>query len=305
MRILISGGTGFIGTTLTARLAAQGNEVSVLTRSAAGRTVTLPGVSMLEGDPTKRGPWQKRVPEHDAIINLAGAPIFRRWTRTAKKMILSSRIDTTSHLVEALSPRKGRETHFLSASAVGYYGFRGDEWVDESSPAGDDFLAHVAAQWEAAALKARAHGARTVPCRFGLVFGRQGGVLSRLIPLVRLRLGGPWGKGRQWLSWVHEEDLAEAIVFVLGHPDIEGPVNIVSPNPVRNAEMMRLLREHLGAGSVLPSIPDSLMRLVLGEFSSVLLGGQRVAPARLMTSGFGFRYQTLDAALGALRGSSA
>ena len=199
MRVFITGGTGFVGSTLIDKLIEQGYDVTVLTRAIRDDQVLPKGTSFLEGDPTYEGPWQENVAEYDIIINLAGTSIFRRWTQGTKKAIRDSRILTTQNLVKALSTRKGKETLLLSTSAVGYYGFCGDKEVDESSPPGDDFLASVAHAWEDSALKAEKLGVRVLLCRFGIVLGKRDGALKRMLPLFKWYLGSPLGKGEQLL----------------------------------------------------------------------------------------------------------
>jgi uncharacterized protein (TIGR01777 family) len=179
---------------------------------------------------------------------------------------------------------------------VGYYGFCGDEELTEESPHGEDFLAQIAVEWEGEALKARDKGARVAITRFGIVMGEKGGVLSQMIPLFNKYIGGPIGSGKQWFSWVHIKDLAEAFTFLLKHPEISGPVNICSPNPVRNEDLAKALGKALHRPSFIPA-PAFMVKLALGEFGSVILEGQRVIPKRLLDSGFAFQYPEIDKAL--------
>jgi uncharacterized protein (TIGR01777 family) len=297
MRVFITGGMGFVGTNLTKVLSANGHQVTVLDRSIHEERPVPEGVSRVQGDSTKPGPWQDEVVEHDVVINLAGASIFQRWNSEVKKAIRESRILTTRNVVEALASREGKEAHLFSTSAVGYYGFHGDEFLSEDDPAGNDFLAQVGVDWEAEALKARDHGARVVLTRFGLVLGRKGGVLGQLAPLFNRYLGSPLGSGRQWFSWVHAEDLANMFLFVLDREEMEGPVNCTAPNPVRNRELTYTLAEALGKPVIMPFVPGFMLRLVLGEFANIILEGQRVVPTRLLESGFLFRFSTLKEAL--------
>ncbi len=301
MKILITGGTGFVGTQLTSRLLADGHEVTILTRSLKGAKGSSPGISYLEGDPTKQGPWQEVIQQHDAVINLAGASIFSRWTEEYKKAIRDSRVQTTRNIVEGIPSRDETPFVLFSTSAVGYYGFCGDEELTEASPHGDDFLARIAVEWEGEALKAKDKGARVVITRFGIVLGEKGGALSQMIPLFKRYIGGPIGSGRQWFSWVHIKDLAEAFVFLLEHPEISGPVNLCSPNPVRNKELARALGKAFHKPSFMPA-PGFMIKLVLGEFGSVILEGQRVLPKRLLESGFVFQYLNIEKALQSILG---
>lgn len=291
MKIFVTGGTGFVGKTLAPALIRTGHEVSILSRSGKGETSA---VSWIQGDPTQKGKWQEAVEEHGVIINLAGASLFTRWTEEAKRMIRDSRILTTRHLLEAMDGGKGKT--FFSTSAIGYYGFHGDENLTEDSPAGGDFLALLARDWEAEAKEAEKKGCRVVIPRFGIVLGEKGGALGQMIPLFNKYVGGPLGSGKQWFSWIHIEDLTRAFLFLLEHPEISGPVNFTAPNPVRNKELAQWLGRILGRPAFLPA-PGFVLRLVLGEFGSILLEGQRVLPQKLVQAGFQFSYPEVDRAL--------
>jgi hypothetical protein len=179
---------------------------------------------------------------------------------------------------------------------VGYYGFHGDEELDEDSPPGNDFLARMAVEWEAEALKAKDKRARVVITRFGIVLGEKGGALGQMIPLFKKYIGGPIGSGRQWFSWVHIKDLAEAFAFLIKHPEVSGPVNVCSPNPVKNKDLAKALGKALHRPSFMPA-PGFMIKLVLGEFGSVILEGQRVLPRRLLKHGFNFQYSNIEKAL--------
>ena len=296
MKVLVTGGTGFVGTQLTSRLIQDGDEVTILTRSEKGPEKRVPGISYLQGDPVQKGPWQEAIRNHDAIINLAGASIFSKWTEKHKKAIRESRVHTTRNIVEGIPSRPERPVTLFSTSAVGYYGFHGDEELSEESPPGNDFLAQIAVEWEGEALKAKEKGARVVITRFGIVLGEKGGALSQMIPLFKKYIGGPIGSGKQWFSWIHIKDLAEAFVFLLKHPEISGPVNVCSPNPVRNKDLARALGNALHKPSFMPA-PGFMIKLVLGEFGSVILEGQRVIPKKLLENGFVFQYADIDKAL--------
>ena len=295
MKIFMTGGTGFVGTYLAGQLIREGHKVTILTPSLTGAELKMEGLTYLAGNPTIKGPWQDSVRAYDVIINLAGASIFSRWTEAQKKILLSSRIDTTRHLVEAL-PNDSNHIIFFSTSAVGYYGFHEDEELTESSPAGDDFLAHLARDWEVEALRAQTKGARVILTRFGIVLGKNGGALGQMIPLFKYFIGGPLGSGRQWFSWVHMADLAQAFIFLLAHKEISGAINLCSPNPVRNKDLGKAIGKVLHRPSFLPA-PGFMIELILGEFGSVLLRGQRVIPRRLLDASFKFRYPDIEAAL--------
>ena len=292
MKIFITGGTGFVGRDLSARLSAEGHQVTVLTRGASrSRTDAL---RFIQGDPTHPGPWQEEAAQHDVLINLAGTSIFGRWSPEYKRRLRESRILTTRHLVEAM-PSGGKFT-LISTSAVGYYGFHADEALDESSSPGKDFLATLSVDWEAEAMKAADKGARVVVTRFGIVLGRDGGALDQMLTPFRWFVGGPIGSGRQWFSWIHMQDLVGAFVHLLAHPELSGPFNFTAPNPVRNGELAKALGKVLGRPSWMPA-PAFMLKLVLGEFGSVILEGQRVLPRRLLESGFSFRFSGIEEAL--------
>jgi uncharacterized protein len=296
MKILMTGGTGFIGPRLAARLVQDGHEVTILMRPSEEKARVSPGASFLEGNSTQPGAWQEAIRKQDAVINLAGASIFTRWTDKQKKEIRESRISTTRNIVEAIGADQGKNFTLFSTSAVGYYGFHGDEELTEDSPPGDDFLATLAVAWEKEALKARGKGARVVITRFGIVLGPGGGALGQMIPVFKRFAGGPIGNGRQWFSWVHISDLTEAFIYLLKRVELSGPFNLCSPRPVRNKELAQAIGKALHRPSFLPA-PAFMMKLVFGEFGSIILKGQRVVPSRLLESGFVFRYAGIDKAL--------
>jgi len=296
MKILITGGTGFVGRQISSRLIRDRHECTILTRRPKRSNEVPNGISFLQGDPTEKGPWQEEIQKHDAVINLAGASIFKRWTQEHKKAILESRVKTTQNIVEGIPSDAEKSFTLFSASAVGYYGFCGDEKLDESSPPGDDFLARVTQDWEGEALKAEKKGARVVITRFGIVLGEKGGALGQMISLFKKFIGGPIGNGKQWFSWIHMEDLCESFIFLISHPGISGPVNVCSPHPVRNKDLAKSLGKVLKKPSFLPA-PGFLVKLVLGEFGSVVIKGQRVIPEKLMKNNFRFQSPSIDKAL--------
>jgi len=300
MKVFMTGGRGFVGTFLSRELARHGHEVTILTRRETPTVAEEPAISFLTGDPSREGPWMAVVPDHDWIINLAGASVFTRWSAAHKQEIYDSRIRTTRNLVAALAAGNRRQL-LCSTSAIGYYGPRGDEDLTEESPPGDDFLARLARDWEAEALKAQDLGVRVVITRFGLVLGPGGGILGQMVPAFRFFAGGPAGSGQQWVSWIHRGDHARAFLFVQDHPEIHGPVNFSAPRPVRNRELAQALGRVLGRPSFLTA-PAFMLRLVLGEFADVVLSGQKVLPQRLLAAGFTFDFPTLDAALENLLG---
>jgi len=300
MKVFITGGTGFVGTYLSRELAGQGHEITILTRKEKPPAPPASGIGYLTGDPTQEGPWMGAAPEHDWIINLAGASIFKRWSEAYKKEVYDSRIRTTRNLVIALAQGDRRQL-LCSTSAVGYYGPRGDEVLTEDSPQDSSFLAGLSEDWEAEALKAQELGVRVVITRFGIVLGRDGGALGQMAPMFRRFLGGPLGSGQQWFSWIHQADQVRAYTFLLEHPEIHGPVNFTAPQPVRNFELTRALGRVLHRPTLLPA-PEFMMRLVLGEFADALLTGQRVIPKKLLEAGFRFNFPTIEEALKDLLG---
>ena len=303
MKVFMTGGTGFVGSYLSRDLAQAGHTITILTRRAQPPAPPRPGISFFTGDPTQEGPWMAQVPEHDWIINLAGASIFNRWTEAKKKEIMESRERTTHNLVAALAAGDRRQL-FCSTSAVGIYGARGEEELTEDSPTDAGFLGEVARTWEAEALKAQDLGVRVVITRFGVVLGRDGGALSEMVPLFKKFLGGPIGSGDQWFSWIHQADHARAFRFIQENPQISGPVNFTAPNPVRNRELAQALGRVLHRPSFMPT-PAFMLRLVLGEFADTLLTGQKVFPKRLLDAGFTFEFPAIEAALTDLLGQGA
>jgi len=294
MKVFIVGGTGFVGVNLANRLVAGGGEVTAL-GLASGRPRGLdPAVSVIAADASVPGAWQQRLAGHEVVVNLAGASIFTRWTAKAKREIRASRLSTTRNVVDAL-PTGGGVT-LVSTSAVGYYGFHGDEELGEDDGPGDDFLARLCVDWEAEALRARDRGVRVAIARFGIVLGPGGGVLGQMAPIFRAFLGGPLGSGRQWFSWIHVEDLFGALAHLAGRPQSAGPYNLTAPGPVTNRELTRELGRVLRRPALLPA-PGFAVRLALGEFGNVLLEGQRVLPRRLLAEGFRFAHPDFAGAL--------
>ncbi len=295
MKVFVTGGTGFVGTNLVRRLAAGGHDLVVLSRSRSG-LADGGRVCFVKGDPQQPGAWGDEAAGADAVINLAGASIFQRWTKSAKKQIMESRILTTRNVVEAMGRGSSSGRVLLSTSAVGYYGFRGDEKIDEESTPGSDFLAEVTRKWEDEAVRAESSGVRVVLMRFGVVFGPDGGALGQMLPLFRKGLGGRLGSGRQWFSWIHHHDLERAMEYLLEQPEAAGPFNLTAPNPVTNADFTKALGRALKRPAFLPA-PGFMIKLALGEFGSVLLEGQKVTPHRLNRLGFEFDFPTIEKAL--------
>lgn len=295
MRIFITGGSGFVGRALVGHLTASGHQVTVLSRKAAAPTAIH--AQLCQGDPTKPGPWQEEMRAHEAVINLAGASIFCRWTPANRRSILDSRIISTRNIVNALATPGARVKVLLNCSAVGYYGDRGDEDLTESSPAGQGFLAEICRAWEAEATRAEDAGVRVVRCRLGVVLGRNGGALAQMVRVFRFGLGARLGHGRQWFPWIHQDDLARIFALALDNPAIIGPVNCVAPQAVTNRELTRSLAAVLHRPLLLPPAPAFILKLLQGEASSLLLSSQKVSPGLLAQGGFRYDFPNLAAAL--------
>lgn len=294
MHILITGGTGFVGQNLSRFFLDRGDRVTSIGLRTGPGPMDHGQHERISADTTRKGPWLDALKDADVVINLAGKTIFNRWTRACKQMLHESRILTTRNLVETLP--ENQNLVFCSASATGFYGNGGERLLTETSPRGDDFLAGVTCDWEAEAFRAREKGARVVAMRFGIVLGRNGGILAKMIPAFRLGIGGALGDGRQWFPWIHISDLAAAVQFAIETPTLDGPVNCCSPRPVRNREFAAALGRTLNRPSFMPA-PGFMIRLVLGEFGSAILCSQRALPEKLSDHGFQFSYPDIDAAL--------
>jgi len=301
MKVIVAGGTGFIGSRLIELLAAQDNSVVVLTRDPD--RVTREGGSsarFVGWDAREPGPWAEEMEGADAVVNLVGESIAGwRWTRQKKHRILESRIMATRALVQALSAARKRPNVFISASAVNYYSSRPHGDVTESSPPGEDFLAEVSVAWEREAAPARELGLRLVLLRIGIVLDPSRGALPRFLLPFRLFLGGPLGLGRQWFPWVHPEDLVGIILAAIKRKDLVGPVNAAAPGIVTMNDFCSQLGAVLGRPSWI-RVPATALRLLLGEMSALVLSGPKVVPAKLLAAGFRFRYPALEGALRSL-----
>ncbi|MBN1531165.1 MAG: TIGR01777 family oxidoreductase [Spirochaetes bacterium] len=296
MRIFITGGLGFVGTALTGHLLDRGHLVTVAARRAGPGLHFGGRAQVLMADTSLPGSWQGSLASQDLVINLAGATVFRRWTGRAREEIRRSRIDTTRNVVDAIE-KSGRGIPLFSTSAVGYYGYCGDEAVDEESAGGDDFLAGICAAWEEEAARAERCGSRVVLCRFGIVLGRDGGALAQMASLFSKRLGSVLGSGRQYFSWIHMDDLLGIYDHLLARKDVAGPVNFTAPSPVTNRELTGALSRVLGKRVLLPPAPSIALRIALGEFGGSLLNGQRALPRKMLKSGYAFRFPEILPAL--------
>lgn len=287
MKCIVSGGTGFIGSRIVARLLQGGHEVSIWSRRPGTRTIVW--------DPLTGEPPVDTIAGADTIIHLAGERVAQRWSDAVKRRIRDSRVLGTRHLVDAIakSPRKPRV--LVSASAIGYYGERGDEVLTESSAPGRGFLVDVCKGWEAEALRATDFGVRVIVLRIGFVLGSNGGALGRMGPVFKAALGGRLGSGKQWMPWVHTDDLAELFVHAAEN-DISGVWNASAPNPVRNEEFTRAMASALHRPAIFP-VPPFALKLVFGELGQHMLDSSRVVPAAALQAGFRFRYAEVGQAL--------
>jgi uncharacterized protein (TIGR01777 family) len=297
MRVFITGGTGLVGQRLVRALQQRGDKPVVLSRRAEfARGLFGPAVEIVAGDPIQTGAWMDTVGGCDAVVNLAGENIFaHRWNDLFKKVLLGTRLLATQHVVEALSraPANGHRRILVNASAIGYYGPHGDEEITENSPPGDDFMAHICVEWEK---EVAAPGARCVILRIGIVLDLAGGALAKMLTPFKLFTGGPVAGGRQWMSWIHHEDMTGLLLFALDRSDVQGPLNATAPNPVTNREFATALGKAIHRPSFFPT-PGFLLRLGIGEVADVIIKGQRVLPRRPQQLGYQFRHATIDAAL--------
>jgi len=303
LRILISGSTGLVGSAVVDNLIHQGHDLVRLSRPEStnpSRATGSPQLPQVIWNPHS-GLLNSRAEGADVVIHLAGASIAgHRWTESWKRELRDSRVAATRHLVTSLQRLDRRPQIFIAASAIGFYGNRGDEELTESSPAGTDFLAQIAADWEAESARAAESGARVVILRFGVILAKQGGALPQMALPFRLGVGGRIGSGRQWISWITLEDVVGIIRFALETNLLSGPANAVSPNPVRNAEFSSTLARVLHRPAIFP-MPPFALRLALGEMAdSLLLASQKVYPTKLQRLGYRFLYPDLQPALAAV-----
>jgi uncharacterized protein (TIGR01777 family) len=291
VRVAVTGATGLIGSRVVAALRERGDEVTVLTRDPARA-----GEGVAWRDPAGERAPIEALAGRDGVIHLAGESVGQRWSEDAKRRIRDSRIRGTRNLVDALRVAEPRPRVLVSQSAVGFYGPRGDEPVDESEPPGDDFLAQVALGWEEEAQRAEELGVHVARTRTGIVLARDGGALKRMLPPFKLGLGGPVGSGRQYMPWIHMDDVVGALLFCLDTEAASGPLNVTAPEPVPNREFAKTLGRVLRRPAVLPT-PAVALKLALGEMSLVVVTGQRAVPKRLGELGYTFKRPDLEAAL--------
>ena len=295
MNILLAGGTGFVGSALARHLQGTGHRVSLLSRRPAAPAGPMP---VFHWDPEREELERGALDGVAAVVNLSGESLAGgRWTRARKQRLVQSRAGSTRFLVKEMREGTPPPRVLLNASAVGYYGSRGEEVLTEGSSPGTGFLAELCRAWEEAALSARTPGMRVVVLRFGIVLDSTGGALGMMLPIFRLGIGGPLGSGKQWMSWIAMPDLLGVISLALDREGVEGPVNVVAPAPVRNRDFARALGRVLGRPALIPA-PAPALKLLLGEMAEeALLSSARVEPARLSTLGYGFRFRDLEGTL--------
>lgn len=298
MKILVTGSTGLVGTALVGDLKRAGHTVCRLVRPGTNAEAIRGSEGFdVRWDPA-RGELGAAAVGADAVVNLAGASIAEgRWTAGRKKLLRASRVDTTRALVNALAKMAARPRVIVSASAIGYYGSRGEELLNEESKPGSDFLSEIAMEWELEAEKAEALGIRVVRARFGVILAKEGGALPKMVRPIQFGVGGRIGSGQQWMSWVTREDVVAILRFALENGAVRGAINVVSPQPVRNAEFTAVLAKTLHRPALFPA-PAFALRLMLGEMAdALLLSSQRVIPMQLQKFGYRFLHPDLATAL--------
>ncbi|HNV86492.1 MAG TPA: TIGR01777 family oxidoreductase [Candidatus Omnitrophota bacterium] len=296
MKLVLTGGTGFIGQALAQALLQERHDLTVLTHQPPKASASGSRLSYLHWNPDQKGAWEDVIGSAEGIINLAGEPVATRWTTRKKDGILGSRVETTRAIVRAMGDAQNSVKILINASAVGYYGDCGNQEPDESAPPGKGFLAEVCRRWESEASLAEKSGHRVVIMRFGIVLGNNGGMLKKMLLPFRYGLGGSFGTGRQWISWIHRTDLIGLILFALKNPLMRGGINATAPGPVTMKEFSDTLGKILKRPARLP-VPSFLLRLALGEAAGMLLSGQKVLPGKALRSGYVFLYPSLREAL--------
>ena len=291
MKVAISGASGLIGDAL--RKSFEANGVEVL---AVSRRKNLPALQTITWDIETDRFDASALEGVDAVVHLAGEPVAQRWSNTTKKTIRQSRVQGTKLLVEGLKSLSKRPKVIVSASAVGFYGDRGDQELDELSAPGTGFLPNMCQEWERETMKALGLGIRAVVVRTGIALSTRGGALAKMLLPFRLGLGGPVGGGRQWMPWIHIDDVVAAYRYVISNQDIVGAVNATAPNPVTNGDFSRALGRALSRPAVLPA-PGFALKLLFGQMAEIVLEGQRVVPKKLQESGFEFRHRNIEEAL--------
>jgi uncharacterized protein (TIGR01777 family) len=302
MKVFVTGGTGLIGTRLVPRLRERGDTAVLLTRRPAVARERLPAeCTVVEGDPMHPGAWMNAIDDCDGVINLVGENIFaRRWNDEFKTLLHDSRVKSTEHVVQALTrnPRTpaGQPKVLVNSSAIGYYGPHGDEELTEESPPGEDTLARLCIDWESAAQAAEPAGVRVVRVRTGIVLDKEGGPLGQMVPIFKMGVGGRIGSGKQWMSWIHHQDMVGILLLALDSARVHGAVNGTAPNPVTNREFTKTLGRALHRPTILP-VPKFAIKARFGQVAEILTTGQRVLPKQALEAGYAFVFPALDGAL--------
>jgi uncharacterized protein (TIGR01777 family) len=299
LAVTVTGATGLLGSSLVSALLERGAEVTVLTRDPARARKRLGDVQAVAWEPLAQPAPVEALVGRDAVVHLAGEPVAQRWSEKAKRAIRDSRVTGTGNLLAGLAgvaDGGGRPRTLISSSAIGYYGDHGEEPLDEDAPAGTDFLAQVCAEWESAAAGAGALGLRVAQVRTGVVLDRSGGALAKMLPPFKLGVGGPVAGGRQYISWIHAQDVVGMMLAALEDERWSGPINATAPDPVPNRAFSKTLGKVLGRPSLLP-VPGLALRALYGEMAEIVTGGARVMPARALVLGYEFAYPRLEPAL--------
>ena len=297
LRVLVTGGTGFIGRVLIRALVDRGDKVTVLSRNPKrGRSQIPRDVRVVAWNPGTSGPWEEELSVVDAVVHLAGATVAKRWTAAYKEQILKSRVDSANALVEAIAKNDKKPDVFVSASGIGYYGqdLPGKK-VDEKSSPGSDFLAQVCVKWEEAARGAEDHGVRSVQLRIGMVIGPDGGAVDSMVQLGGAFVGGPIGKGDNTLSWVHVEDVVGMALMAIDNPEIKGPLNATSPFVTTQRELADTMGSVLGRPTF--GMPEPVAKAILGDFIDAVVGSVNAQPNRALELGYEYHYARLVPAL--------
>lgn len=297
MRVLVAGASGFIGSHLCRRLDRDGHEVVALSRRPSNAMRRVPSIQQaFRWEATEGPPPSESLYGVDVVVSLMGETVQGRWTESKKRAIHESRALGTRHLVEAMRQSEIKPKVLVSASAIGFYGDRGDEMLSESSSQGGDFLAGSTATWEEETFKATDFGVRVVALRNSIVLGQDGGALKQMLTPYKMGAGGPLGTGDQWWPWIHIDDEVAMILFAIEHDEVDGVLNAASPNPLRQIDFSKTLAQVLGRPAFMPT-PAFVLKTVFGEFSGELLSSKRVLPRRAQELGFEFQYPQLEDAL--------
>lgn len=301
MNIFITGGTGLIGKALIDKLIERGNNITVLSRNKEkAQKLFKNKVNVVQGDPSQKGDWQNILISggFDSIINLAGEAVTsKRWTEIEKNIIYESRTKTTENIIDSIKKIPNKPKSLINASAVGYYGFQQDDReINENETIGKDFLSYLCRDWEDKARKAEKLGLRVVRLRIGIVLSENGGALEKMVIPFKLYAGGHIGDGKQWIPWVHINDVVSMIIFSIDNENIKGPINLTSPNPVRMKDFCKEMGKVINRPSWLP-VPSITLKATFGEMADIITSGQRAIPQKALTNGYKFQYENVEEAL--------